>query len=342
MGRPEARERVRTTLAFLLQHAPNERGWFYHWLHWKTGARAGAFASVHGPAGASEVSTIDTALLLAGILTARGYFSDDSEIGRLANAIYERIDFAWMLVPGTDRLSHGWTPEQGFIPYSWDEYSEASGLYLLAIAAPRHPIPPRAWAAWRRTTTAYGSYRYIGTTPIFTHQYSQLFFDFRGRRDADGVDWFGNSSAATRVHRQFCADLHSRFPGYTSEIWGITPSRSAAGYTDWGGPPLDPRTDGTVVPAAPGGSLMFTPDICVPALRAMQNRFGDSISCRYGFTDAFNPTTGWTSPDVTGLNLGVTLLAAENLRTGNLWRWFMANPEPQRALNLCGFGTPRA
>lgn len=337
LPRAEALARVRTSLRFLAVDAPQVRGWFYHWLHARTGQRAGAFADGRGNEGVSEVSTIDTALLLAGVLTAKACFGADPEIVRLARSIYERVDFAWMLRPGTLLLGHGWTPEQGFLPYAWDEYSEAEILYLLAIASPTHPIDPRAWYAWRRPPNAYAQYHYIGATPIFTFQYSHVFFDFRRRRDRSGIDWADNSRTATLAHRRFCADLHARFPGYSDTIWGITPSRSAAGYTAWGGPPFDPRIDGTVVPAAPGGSLMFAPEICVPALRAMADRYGGSIFCRYGFTDSFNPTTGWVSPDVTGLNLGITLLSAENLRSGNLWRWFMSNPEAARALQLAGF-----
>ena len=328
---------MRTTLRFLADGAPQVRGWFYHWMDPRTGRRSGA---LEGSRELSEVSTIDTALLLAGALTARAYFTDDPEIASLAGRVHDRVDFPWMLEEGSLRLRHGWTPEDGFLPYDWDRYSEASLLYLLAIGSASHPIPPQAWYAWDRNPNTYGPYTFVGNAPLFVHQYTHAFVDFRGLRDAGGlgVDWFANSVVATHAHRRFCADLSGRFPGYSDAVWGITSSRSAAGYTDWGGPPLDPRIDGTVVPAAPGGSLMFAPGICLPALRAMGARHGDDIRCRYGFVDAFNPGTGWVSPDVTGLNVGITLLAAENLRSGGTWRWFMSNPEPRRALALAGFG----
>jgi hypothetical protein len=336
-SRKEAAERVRTALRFFAQHAPHEHGWFYHWLHYRNGTRAAAY-STRGEL--SEVSTIDTAFLLAGILTARRYFASDPEITRLADEIYQRVDFPWMLeekkVPA---FCHGWTPERGFITFLYSAYSEASVLYLLAIASPTCPIPASSWYAWARNPNVYGRYRFIGTTPLFAAQYSHAFVDFRGRRDEEGkgVDWFANSIVATRAHRQFCLDLRRTFPGYSPEIWGVTCSMSPVGYLDWGGPPLDPRIDGTVVPSAPGGSLMLAPDICLPALQAMKARFGDRIYGRYGFTDAFHPMTGWVSENVVGLNLGITLLAAENLRSGQLWNWFMANPEPRRALDLAGF-----
>jgi hypothetical protein len=334
--RNEAAGRVRTALRFFARRAPHERGWFYHWIHLRQGTRAAAY-STRGEL--SEISTVDSALLMAGILTARRYFASDKEISDLAEEIYRRIDFPWMLESKTPAFCHGWTPERGFITYLWSNYSEASVLYLLAIGSPTHPVPASSWYAWTRNPNVYGTYRFIGTAPLFTHQYSHAFVDFRGLRDnrGSGVDWFANSVTATRAHRQFCMDLHKTFPGYTPEIWGITCSMSVDGYLDWGGPPLDSRIDGTVVPAAAGGSLQFAPDLCIPALRAMKDGFGGTIYGRYGFTDAFHPTNGWVSPNVIGLNLGIILLSAENLRSGKLWNWFMANPEPRLAMELAGF-----
>jgi hypothetical protein len=336
ISRREAAKRVRTALRFFARRAPHEKGWYYHWLHLRQGTRAAAY-STRGEL--SEVSTVDTAFLLSGMLTARQYFNSDTEIVELAEEIYRRVDFPWMLGANSPAFSHGWSPEGGFLTYLWSAYSEASVLYLLGIGSPTHPVPPSSWYAWVRNPNEYGPYRFVGTAPLFIHQYSHAFVDFRGRQDKDmaGMDWYLNSVTATRAHRQFCIDLHKPFPGYSSEIWGITSSMSPAGYVDWGGPPRDPRIDGTVVPAAAGGSLMFAPDICLPALRAMKKRFGERIYGRYGFTDAFNPTTSWVSKNVVGVNLGITLLSSENLRSGNLWSWFMANPEPKRAMDLAGF-----
>ena len=128
--------------------------------------------------------------------------------------------------------------------------------------------------------------------------------------------------------------LAPEFPGYTDHVWGVTASDSRKGYIAWGGPPRNPAIDGSVVPAAAGGSLMFAPDITVPALKTMHQRFGDRIYGRYGFADAFHPTDGWVNPDVIGIDLGITLLSAENLRSGNVWRWFMQSPDVQRGLRL--------
>jgi hypothetical protein len=338
-GRPEATEKVRTALRFFARRAPHVRGWFYHWMHLRKGTRAAAY-STRGDL--SEVSTVDSAFLLAGILAARQYFGSDAEIADLAEEIYRRVDFPWMQGLQAPTFCHGWSPEGGFINYLWSEYAEASVLYLLGIGSPTHPVPASSWYAWTRKPNVYGSYRYIGTAPLFTHQYSHAFVDFRGRVDKEGggVDWFANSVTATRAHRQFCLDLRKTFPGYSPDIWGVTCSMSPVGYLDWGGPPLDFRIDGTVVPAAAGGSLMFAPDICLPALQAMKDRFGGRIYGRYGFTDAFHPRSGWVSGNVVGLNLGITLLSLENYRSGGLWSWFMANPEPRRAMDIAGFRTP--
>jgi hypothetical protein len=332
-----ARLRVTNCLRFFLDHAPREHGWFYHWMNVKTGERTGVLQS---SAKKSELSSIDTALLMGGILTARGYFAKDATIQKLATQIYERMDFQWMLNGDPLVLSHGWNPEDGFLKARWARYSEFTIIYLLGIGSPTTKIPPESWYAWERPEITYGRYRYIGTSPLFTHQYSHMFVDYRGKRETRGtkIDWFENSVTATRAHRQFCMDLAGEFPGYTAEIWGITSSDSAKGYKAWGGPPKRSTIDGTVVPCGPGGSLMLAPDICLPALKAMKAQFGDKIYGRYGFADAFHPTNGWVGPDVLGLDTGITLLATENLRTGNIWSWFMRNPEIPKAMKLAGLG----
>jgi len=164
---------------------------------------------------------------------------------------------------------------------------------------------------------------------VFVHQYAHAWIDFRGWKEqtAPAVDWFENSIVATRAHKAFCLGLAREFPGYGKDVWGITASDSRKGYVAWGGPPRHEAIDGSVVPAAAAGSLMFAPDITVPALREMHRRFGARVYGRYGFADAFHPTDGWVDPDVIGIDLGITLLSAENLRTGRVWTWFMRNPE---------------
>jgi hypothetical protein len=326
--RKEARSRVLTTLRFFAERAPQEHGWFLHWMDAATGERRWQ----------SETSSIDTALLLAGVLTTRQCFREDPEVVRLSTLIYNRVDFKWMLDGHPTLLSHGWRPESGFIKTRWDTYSEHLILQLLAIGSPTHPVTPRVWRAWSRKRITYAGYTYMSDGPLFIHQYTQAWADLRGRREDSYpfTDYFENSAAATRAHRQFCIDLSSEFPAYGPDVWGISASDSERGYVAWGGPPRDPAIDGTVVPYAAAGSLAFTPDISLAALRVLKEKYGEKTYGRYGFTDAFNPNTGWVGPDVIGLDQGITLLAAENLRDGLVWRHFMKNAEITRALDLVG------
>jgi hypothetical protein len=328
ISRSEAVERVRTTLRFFAERAEHKHGWFYHWMDQRSGERRWK----------SEISSIDTALLLGGVLTVRQYFRNDPEIVRLATLIYERVDFPWMLNGHPTLLSHGWRPETGFLKPRWDAYSEHTMLQLLAVGSPTHAITPLAWRAWSRERITYAGYTYLTGGPLFVHQYSHAWVDYRDRREGwyPYTNYFANSVAATLAHRAFCLSLAREFPSYTENLWGITASDSARGYVAWGGPPRDPAIDGTIVPAAAGGSLQFTPAISIAALRTMKEKYGATIYGRYGFADAFNPLTGWVGPDVIGINIGITLLSAENLRTGNIWRWFMMNREIPRAMRLVG------
>jgi hypothetical protein len=328
ISQQEARERVRITLRFYAERAAQMHGWFYHWMDQTSGERRWN----------SEFSSIDTALLMGGVLTARQYFRADAEIVRLATTIYERVDFRWMLNGHPTLLSHGWRPETGFLKPRWDTYSEHTILQLLAIGSPTHAITTRAWRAWSRERITYAGFTYLTGGPLFIHQYSHAWVDYRDRREGwyPYTNYFANSIAATLAHRAFCINLRSEFPDYSENMWGITASDSAKGYLAWGGPPRDPAIDGTIVPSAAGGSLQFTPAISIAALRAMKEKYGDSVYGRYGFTDAFNPLTGWTGPDVIGINVGIVLLSAENLRSENVWRWFMRNREIPRAMRLVG------
>jgi hypothetical protein len=330
INRNEARERTRNTLLFFANKAFQQHGWFYHWLDAKTGERRWQ----------SEVSSIDTALLLGGVLTVRQYFGDDPEIRTLASRIYERVDFRWMLNDHPLLLSHGWKPETGFLGTRWDTYSEDTILYLLAIGSPAHSISPAAWYALWRDRYRYEGHAYFTTigVPLFMHQYAHAWIDYRNRRESKGdrIDYFANSVQATLAHRAFCVNLAHEFPAFGPDVWGITASDSAKGYLAWGGPPRDPDIDGTLVPSAAGGSLMFTPELSVAALRAMKDKYGARAYGKYGFVDAFNPGTGWVDTDVIGINAGIILLSAENARTGNVWRWFMRNAEAPRALQLAG------
>ncbi|HKN82763.1 MAG TPA: glucoamylase family protein, partial [Pyrinomonadaceae bacterium] len=326
----QVRERARNTLRFFDARAFQQHGWFYHWMDAKTGERRWN----------SEVSSIDTALLLAGVLTVRQCFRDDLEIVRRAQKIYQRVDFRWMLNGDPLLLSHGWKPESGFLRPRWDTYSEDTILYLLAIGSPAHPISSASWRALWRDRYRYEGHAYFTTiaVPLFMHQYAHAWIDYRNRRElaGDRIDYFQNSIEATLAHRAFCMNLSHDFPAFGPDVWGITASDSAKGYVAWGGPPRDLEIDGTIAPSAAGGSLMFTPDVSVRALRTIQEKYGAKIYSKYGFVDAFNPQTGWVDTDVIGINVGIILLSAENMRTGNVWRWFMQNPEVPLALHRVG------
>jgi hypothetical protein len=324
--RQQARERVLVTLRFYAEKSFQEHGWFYHFVECDTGARRGT----------TEVSDIDTALLLAGVITAQEYFNGDAEIVRLAQAIWDRVDFRWMMNGNPSLLCMHWKPEDGFSKNYWDHHCELGIMYLLGIASKTSPLPLESWYAWKRPVVSYAGRTYIsGAPPLFVHQYSQAWIDFRNHREKRDphTNWFDNSVQATLAHRQFCIDLKNEFPGYSDNVWGITASDSAHGYRAWGGPPATRNIDGTVVPCAAGGSLMLAPEICLPALMEMHRTFGDRVYQHYGFADAFHPTNGWTDKDVIGIDVGITLLSAENLRTGKVWRWFMQNRQIRGAMS---------
>lgn len=327
ISRAQARGRVLTTLRFLWKKLARHRGFFFHFANINTGERIWN----------SEVSSIDTAILLCGVLTCREYFLRDVEIEPLAFDIFNRVDWSW-LAEDTPLLSQGWMPEIGFLPYRWDDYSELMMMYLLGMGAYSHPLPARTWTSWKRLTFEYRGLKYIGSfAPLFVHQYSQAWFDFRRKHD-HYADYFLNSKLATEAHRLFCLELAPQFPDYSEDLWGITASDSQSGnYVVWGGPPEIGPIDGTVVPSAAGGSLAFLPGPTLQVLKHIKTRYGKGAWSKYGFVDAFNPLKNWYDKDVIGIDTGITMLMAENLRTGFVWKVFMQNPEARRGMQRAGF-----
>lgn len=320
-----ALERVFATLRFLWKKLPNHRGFFYHFANPESGERMFD----------SEVSSVDTAILLCGVLTCRQHFHHPG-VSQLADLIFSRVDWTW-LSEDTSLLTHGWTPEVGFLSSRWDYYSELMMMYLLGMGSSAHPLKQEAWNAWKRLTFEYDGLRYIGSfAPLFVHQFSQAWFDFRGKRDKY-ADYFQNSATATEVHRRFCLELGKQFPDYSDDLWGITASDSEHdGYVAWGGPPATGPIDGTIVPSAAGGSLPFLPDATMHVLKTIRSRY-PSAWTKYGFVNAFNPLKNWYDPDVIGIDTGIILLMAENLRTGFVWDTFMKTPEAQRGMERAGF-----
>ncbi len=319
-----ARQRVIATLTSLWKKLPNHRGFFYHWANINTGERVWD----------SEASSVDTAILLCGVLTCRQHFQRP-DITELANDIFNRVDWTW-LSEDTSLLPHGWTPEFGFLPYRWDLYSELMMMYLLGLGSSSHPLREETWTAWKRLTFEYDGLRYIGSfAPLFVHQYSQAWFDFRGKRDKY-ADYFQNSAIATDAHRLFCLELAKQFPDYSDDLWGITASDSEKGYVIWGGPPAMGPIDGTIVPSAPAGSLPFLPQPVMRVLHNIRTRYGAAWT-KYGFVNSFNPIKNWYDNDVVGIDTGITMVMAENARSGLVWNTFMKNPEAIRGMERAGF-----
>lgn len=371
--REQARDRTLTTLRFLWQAPQNDqprdvtgyRGFFYHFLDMENGRR---YQTV-------ELSTIDTALLVAGVLFAQSYFDRDDagekEIRDLADRLYRGIEWTWMQ-PRAPLIAMAWRPEKGMTPQDYRGYEEAMILYILALGSPDHAISPDAWAARTRNykwDTFYGQ-EYVNYAPLFIHQYSHIWIDFRGIRDdymrEKGIDYFENSRRATYAQRAYAARNPNAFRDYSENIWGLTacigPADAKASvdgkvvqfHTYWarGASSGDVRDDGTIAPTAAAGSLPFAPEIVVPALKAMQAKYGDRLFRRYGFVDAFNPTfaaaglptrrgtvhpEGWFVDDYLGIDQGPIVLMAENHRSGLVWNVMKKNPYIVRGLCRAGF-----
>jgi hypothetical protein len=321
---PHARilDRVRKTLRFHLDKMEHNHGFFTHFNDIDTGY----------PYTGSEVSPIDTSLLLCGVLTARQHFSTDPEIVQLATSLYNRVDWQWIL-NGAQTFAMGWR-NGNFLKGRWNHYCELMMMYLLAIGSPTHPIDPACWDAWSRPRMTFGGFTYISAAdPLFVHQYSHAWFDFRHKRDKY-ADYFANSILATRAHQAWCLSLGKPYSG---DYWGVSASDTAHGYRAWGGPPGEGPIDGSVVPYATAGSLPFVPDACLRVQHSLKEKYGGYAWARYGFCDAFHPDANWYDADVLGIDLGISILMAENLRTGFVWETFNRNPEVQTAFNRCSF-----
>jgi hypothetical protein len=319
------RERVRNTLRFAANKLGHAHGYFCHFIDMHSGERA-----FH-----SEASSIDTAIFLCGALTCREYF-DDAEIQDLAGRLYERVDWPWLL-QGEKTLAMAWTPEQGFTKARWDSYSEMIMVLLLGLGSPTHALPAETWDAWERPRFDFEGVSFLGAyAPLFVHQYPQAWFDLRRQRDKY-VNYHVNSVIATKVHKAWCLELAKKFPDYGENLWGITASDSAHGYEAWGGPPLTGPIDGSVIPCAAGGSLPFMPEEAIRVLRNIHETYGRRAWKKYGFVDAFNPLNSWTGPDVLGIDAGITLVMAENARSGFVWEQFMKNEAARRGIKKTGF-----
>ncbi|MGC8833853.1 MAG: glucoamylase family protein [Armatimonadota bacterium] len=327
--RSQGQKRALTALRFLLLQAPNERGFFYHFMEWDTGRRVWN----------SEASSIDSALLFGGALAVGEYYG--GEVRRLAYLLLERADFRWMLTddgakPTSLFLCHGWTPEGGFLPHRWDTHAEQSLLYLLAIGAERHRIPGQCWDAVRRPIGSYaGLWTFYGG-PLFIHQFSHAFVDFRGVRDRKGYDYWQASVNASLINRRFCMDQSGRYRGYGPDSWGLSASDCVDGYHVHGAPPGWAGHDGTICPDAALASMPFTPNLCVSLARHLLRVHGGKLWGRYGFSDAFSVDRNWWGRDVVGIDVGCMLLMIENRRSGLVWKLCGKSPVLKRGMKLAG------
>ncbi|MDQ6618343.1 MAG: hypothetical protein M3Z31_01365 [Pseudomonadota bacterium] len=336
--------------------ATGYRGFYYHFLDMQTGQRAWQ----------CELSTVDSAILLVGMLTAGAYFAanttEESEIRTLADALYRRADWQWAQNGGAT-VTHGWKPESGFLKWRWEGYDEALVLYILGLGSPTHPLPETSYVAWASTyewKSSYG-FEYLYAGPLFTHQISHIWIDFRGIQDAfmrdKGIDYFENTRRATYVQRSYAIDNPLKFAGYGKDCWGITASDGPGPATlkvsgierqffDYlgRGVPYGPD-DGTIGPWAVVASLPFAPEIVLPAIDYMVHEVDLKLGNSYGFKATFNPTYpdkscnpyGWISPWHFGLNQGPIVLMIENHRTGLLWRLMRQCPYVCSGLRRAGF-----
>ncbi|RTL42238.1 MAG: Tat pathway signal protein [Burkholderiales bacterium] len=378
VSRAQARERTLTTLRFFagLPQGPGRRGvsgykgFYYHFLDMKEGLRFDR----------CELSTVDTALLLMGALHAQSFFdgdhADEARIRSLVDTLYGRVDWAWAQVRPPS-ISHGWLPESGFIASDWKGYNEAMMVYLLALGSPTRPVKPEAWNAWTSTYDRGSWGESYGQTllrfpPLFGHQFTHCWVDFRGIRDAymrdKGFDYFENSRRATYAQQAYAAANPLGWQGYSNEVWGVSASDGPADVTlpyrttrgqveprrfiSYAGRGMGLYDDGTLAPYAAGSSIAFAPEIVIPALQAIRARYPHTWG-RYGFWDAFNPSftdptvklthgrieagQGWVDTDMLGIDQGPMLAMLGNHRGELVWQMMRKNAHLVRGLRRAGF-----
>lgn len=376
VSRTQAVDRTLVTLKFFDEAkqgraatgTAGNHGFFYHFLDMQTGHRYAPWV---------ELSTVDTALLLGGVLFAQSYFTGDDprekEIRERADRIYKRVDWPKMQ-ERKPLLSMGWTPEGGMINHDWRGYNEAMLLYILALGSPTHPLKPDAWHAWTATyDEGWGVFmgqEYLSFGPQFGHQYSHVWVDFRGIRDEymknRGIDYFENSRRATYAQREYAIKNPMKWKDYGEDVWGLTASdgpqfttqeymgeqRQFRHYSARGAGLRDAFDDGTIAPTAALGSLPFAPEIVIPAAEAMFERYGEYIFSSYGFLDAFNPSFtydvpmktgrlvpggGWVASDYIGIDQGPILAMIANYRDDFVWKTMRENKYIRKGLEQAGF-----
>jgi hypothetical protein len=371
--REEAAQRVLTTLRFF-RNAPQGpavrgvtgyKGFLYHFLDMKTGER---FETV-------ELSTVDTALFLAGALFCQSYFDRDNpeekEIRAIADELYRRAEWDWAVFRDPF-VCMAWTPEHGFGTHDWRGMDEAMIVYVLALGSPTHPVKPEAWSAWTESYQwkPYYGREHVNFAPLFGHQYSHMFVDFRGIRDeymrAKGIDYFENARRATLSQRDYAIDNPMKWEGYGENLWGLSAcdgpvdadldykgtTRRFFTYAARGAAATEVRDDGTIAPTAAASSIAFAPEVAIPAIEVMTTTWGSLVYGKYGLIDAFNPSfkysipvhhghvdpaMGWVDHDYLGIDQGPIVIMIENHRSGLVWNTLRKNPNIERGLRRAGF-----
>jgi hypothetical protein len=376
VSRRQAVDRTLTTLEFLRdakmgpqkEGTSGHRGFYYHFLDMQKGQRYEPWV---------ELSSVDTALMMMGVLFTRGYYDHDdpreAEIRKIADELYRRVDWPWLQVR-SPLISMGWYPETGFIEHDWEGYNEAMLVYILALGSPTHPSEPDAWAAWTSTyDRGWGQFEgqeYLSFAPQFGHQYSEVWIDYRGIQDeymrARGIDYFENSRRATLAQRTYAIENPMKWKGYGENVWGLTASdgpqrttqlyngeeREFRHYSARGAGLRDAYDDGTFAPTAALGSLVFAPEVVIPAAVEMHERYGDFLYSSYGFLDSFNPSfdydiplktgrlvpgKGWVASDYIGIDQGPILAMIANYRNEFVWNVIKRDPYVRLGLERAGF-----
>ncbi len=309
----EAYHRIERAVSTLEKETAGQNGFFYHFLDPKTGKRIWK----------SEVSSIDTALAIAGALLAATYFGG-TDLERRIKALYNRVKWDWML-NGSLLFCHGWKPESGFLPFYWDTYSEHLILQALAIGSETHSVPKEVWSEWERLADTFNGkeivYSYTGS--LFTYQYPQAFIDFRDLDD-EGINYFENSGKAASANREFCVRYQEEFQTYQNQMWGLSASLGPDGYKAYGAEPGLALHDGTIAIYSVIASIVFTPEESIAAVRNMYELEGGRLYGDYGFVDAFNLDRKWKTNEYLGIDQGITVLMLENfLYDGAIWKRFM-------------------